>query len=168
MDKRSTRFFIIISIVIVLGFLAFRTAPQPNVLELTITGNSMLPTYKSGDVVLVDLDHYLTNQPQKNDIIAIKFKTQKDYFIKRIIATPRDTINIKNDQLFVNNKQDQRQETFLFTGDTANILLIQLEREDWIIPENLYLILGDNRFSSLDSTDIGLLQKGKIIGKIIE
>ena len=55
-----------------------------------VNGDSMYPTYKSGDVVLVNSLFY--KNPKKNDIIT--FKLNNKYYIKRVIGVAGDTVDI--------------------------------------------------------------------------
>ena len=104
-----------------------------------VNGNSMYPTYKSGDVVLVNSLFY--KNPKKNDIIT--FKLNNKYYIKRVIGVAGDTVDI-----------DYADGKIIINGE---------------VPEDMIFVLGDNRNNSNDSRSkkIGMIPINKIKGKVI-
>ena len=84
--------------------------------------------------------------------------------IKRVIGLPGDTIEIKDNVLYVNG--NIYEEEYLDEGlDYPDFFLSDLGYDT--IPEDMYLVLGDNREDSLDSREIGLISKDNINGKIV-
>lgn len=167
MDLREvTEFFrdfagyIITALVIILVF-TFVVSLQP------IAGNSMSPTLEEGQVVVV---FRLFKNYKRDDVVVIKLDTK--YYVKRIIGLPGERIDYLNGILKIDNVAYK--ETFLEDGViTSNFLFEDIcsysECPDRVIPDNMYLVLGDNRPDSIDSRDnsFGLVDKKNIKGKVI-
>lgn len=60
-----------------------------------ILGNSMIPTYSSGDIVLVSKIPYYFSRPQNGDIVVFK-KKNKEY-IKRIVDCKKNRYFVEGD-----------------------------------------------------------------------
>ena len=70
---------------------------------IVVDGLSMMPTLKDQDRMIVNKFSYNIGEPKRFDIIVFHAPEQKDY-IKRVIGLPGDTIEYKDDTLFVNGK----------------------------------------------------------------
>lgn len=119
-----------------------------------VHGNSMYPTLKNGQMLLVKkIDLKINN----NDIVVIK-KDSK-IIIKRIIGIPNDQIEIIDGYVYVNGKKFDD----LYIEDYGNT------KEKIALQQNQYYVLGDNRQESIDSRfdEIGIIDKKNIIGIII-
>ena len=133
--------------------------------SVTMIGQSMDPSLTNQDVVLIDKRAYSFDEPERYDIIAFKLKEDTEgYFnIKRIIALPGETIQIKNGHIFIN-------------GDVLSDLpfddLIMTEGlaiDEITLGEDEYFLMGDNCNNSEDSryVNIGNISKKEISGKVI-
>ena len=119
-----------------------------------VRGNSMLPTFYDGQVLLVKK---IALDIRNNDVVVIK-KDNK-VIIKRVIGIPNDKIKFENGYVYVNEiKFDDR-----YVEKIGNIT------EEITLGENQYFVLGDNRSESVDSRfdEIGIIEKKEIIGLII-
>lgn len=122
-------------------------------------GYSMRPAIVCGDEVEVRK----RKLPKRGDIIAIKFG--KENFIKRCIAIPGDTVQIKDGQVILNGiVQDESAyiEAARNTENYAGRLEMPIT-----LQEGQYVVLGDNRNESHDSRDFGLVKAENIIGTVI-
>lgn len=143
-------------IVIVIVVLLLRTYIVTPVL---VVGDSMVPTLKDGQILLLNKLDYKINDIERYDIVVIK--TKKEELIKRIIGLPGEYIEYKDNSLYINDKKIETKYNF----DTDDFKL-----EDICnctkIPDNQYLVLGDNRVISLDSRSekLGLIDKKDIKG----
>ena len=119
-----------------------------------VVGDSMNPTLKNGEVFILNKMKYRFSEVRRGDII---------YLIKRVIGLPGEKVEIKNSQLYINDKQYK--EDYLpddLVYDDFSLKTLGYES----IPKDTYLVLGDNRKNSLDSREIGLIKKKDINGKI--
>ena len=117
----------------------------------------MQPGLHEGQRLLVNKVAYSFHEPERGDIIVFQppNNRQSDY-IKRIIASPGDTIEIKNGSVYVNDvKLD---EPYISEKAKSNF------KEDEV-PEGDYFVLGDNRNSSNDSRRGWTVPRENIIGK---
>ncbi len=145
--------FIIFSIMVIIIYVVSITQ---------VVGESMSPTLKNGEVLILNKLRYHFVTIERGDIVSLNYADTK-YLIKRVIGIPGDKIKIVNNQLYINNKIYQ--EKYLNKNLTYTDFHLQ-ELGYEVIPENMYLVLGDNRSNSLDSRKIGLINKKDITGRI--
>lgn len=122
-----------------------------------IEGDSMKPTFGSSRIIFINL---LNHSPKRYDIAVIKKKNIKFPIIKRICAMPGETVEIKNGDLYIDNKEVKSLE-FKIIKDDYTMKAIK-------VPKNCYFVLGDNRPLSLDSRyhEISFVNKKEIVGVI--
>ena len=126
-----------------------------------VSGSSMLPTYTDGQHLLL-----LKHMPAKqNDVIVAKYNDMNPnfYIIKRVIACPGDSLKIQGNDVYVNNeKLDEAyiKEQEWNTDGTYDLT--------YVLGENEYFVMGDNRNESTDSRFIGPIQKKNIRGVICD
>ncbi|ERJ13497.1 signal peptidase I [Haloplasma contractile] len=138
---------------------------------VSVEGESMEPTLHDQDYLFLwelgDIDRF--------DVIVFK-ATKDDYYVKRVIGMPGDSIRYKNNQLYINNQYYEedyftngvKQPTESFnSSDVCRITNFpnNISCENGVIPEGYYLVLGDNRTNSTDSRRIGLVKEESILGK---
>lgn len=146
-----------IVIVVVILFVIFYVASITQVV-----GDSMNPTLKSGEVLVLNKWKYRLFPIERGDIVSLQYADTK-YLIKRIIGLPGEKVEIKNNQLYINDQKYS--ENYLpddLSYDDFSMKALGYE----VIPDDMYFVLGDNRENSLDSREIGLVPKNKIDGKI--
>jgi len=127
---------------------------------LVVRGKSMDPTFKDGQVMLVNKIAYITSSPQRGDVVGMYFpgETQKR-FIKRIIGLPGETIEIKEGKVYVNGQL--LNEPYL---DPSVFTLPDLTRK---LQSGEYFVIGDNRSNSSDSRAWGPVPQSFITGKAV-
>ena len=121
-----------------------------------VVGDSMVNTLHNNDVLILDKIVYRFNEIKRFDIVVVRQKG-KDAIIKRVIALPGETVEYKDNKLYINGKE---MEDPYNDGKTEDYLL------DGVIGENKYFVVGDNRSNSADSRMIGLIDKSDIKGRI--
>jgi len=137
--------------------LAFLALFQVTVGSFKVYGSSMLPGIEQGDYILVSKATYFFNKPQRGNIIV--FHSPQDPntdLIKRIIAVPGDTVEIKDNTVFVNDTALVEP----YTMEPPHYLMLPEE-----IPTGHYFVLGDNRNNSSDSHRGWTLPRENIVGK---
>lgn len=125
-----------------------------------IVGKSMEPTFHENEWVLINKISYLNKCPQYDDIIVFRKKdVSSDILIKRVVAIPGDTIEIKNGVLIINNIV--RKDSFFLENDEC--------MEKISVKEGCYFVLGDNRDNSSDSRcwENPFVKEKDIIGKVM-
>lgn len=147
--------YIIIALIILFVFAFVFSITQ-------VVGNSMDSTLKDGDILILNKFKYRFSNIKREDIISLKYADTK-YLIKRVIGLPGDKIEIKNNVLYINDKIYE--EKYLKKGMNYQDFELSSLGYD-VIPQDMYLVLGDNREISLDSRKIGLIKKEDINGKI--
>ena len=143
-------------IVLVLLFKHYIISP------IRVDGDSMNPTLKDGDIMLLNEIGYRLHGVERFDIVVID--TPNDVIIKRVIGLPGDRIRYQDNILYVNDKEVDEP----FEHDvTHNFELKELLNTD-NVPQGKYFVLGDNRGNSKDSRSIGFIDANKIRGKVIK
>ena len=125
-----------------------------------VSGNSMLPNLASGQILVVDPRAYLSQNPHRGDIVVFPNPLNKGMDdIKRIVGLPGEYICIRDDNVFVNDIL--LEERYLKKPSPP----ITYEPRQWVLEENQYIVLGDNRLCSYDSRKFWSIQKEAIKGK---
>jgi len=130
----------------------------------------MFPTYEDGQYLLTDKISYKTGKPNRGDVVVFKAPpaamcpegTGCD-FIKRVIGLPGETVEVKNNQVWVNGTvlvEDYLPEgTPTQAGNYTSRGLVK-------VPDNSYMVMGDNRNHSSDSRAWGPVDMNLIVGKV--
>lgn len=139
----------------------------------TVSGDSMYPTLKNGEKVIVNKIGYTIGEIDNGDVVVFHANANDDY-VKRVIGKPGDTVKYDNDQLYVNDKKVS--EKYLEenkANKSRDILTENFEVKDLVntngnntIPKGQYLVLGDNREVSKDGRSFGLINEDKIVGEV--
>jgi signal peptidase I len=130
-----------------------------------VSGDSMYSSFKNKEYILTNIIGLRFGDPQRGDVIVFKSPTDPDKdFIKRVIAVPGDTIDIKNGYVYVNNEKVD-ESRYLDPGIKTFGGSFLKEEEPYKIPANQFFVMGDNRTNSSDSREWGFLGKDAIIGK---
>lgn len=141
-------------IVIVISVVLIRTYI---VTPVIVVGDSMVPTLKDNQLLLLNKIDYKFNKIKRYDIVVIK--VGKSEIIKRVIGLPGENIEYRNNQLYINGHTAENDYNF----DTEDFTLKSICNCDKI-PQDKYLVLGDNRMVSSDSRIIGLIDINDISG----
>lgn len=149
----------LIALVIVLPIRYFLFQP------FIVSGDSMVPSFHSGDYLIVDEISYRFAGPQRGDVVIFDASFLPGYsgqrFIKRVIGLPGETVDVTSGQVKItkDGKTAVLDEKYLpadlKTYGDKNITL----------KANEYFVLGDNREYSYDSRFWGVVQSKYIIGK---
>ena len=127
------------------------------------TGSSMQPALNNGDIVLVDRIIYNASRPDRFDVIVFKpnGNENSNYYIKRIIGLPGETVQIKDGYVYVNGEE---LEELIHVTEVADP---GLAVEEIKLAGDEYFVLGDNRNHSSDSRDpsVGVLTREDLIGR---
>lgn len=160
--RKITREIVIYLIVL---FLCVRIIPKYVIQHTIVDGPSMENTLWDHDHLMVEKISYHLDQLKRFDIIAFYpyGKDVNEYYIKRIIALPGETIQIKGSDIYINGsllEENYGKDPITYAGIAAEP--IQLGEDE-------YFVLGDNRTVSLDSrrSEVGVVHKDQIGGRAI-
>ncbi|MBS4761649.1 signal peptidase I [Carnobacteriaceae bacterium zg-ZUI252] len=167
--------------------------------SFTINGSSMTPTLAENQSMMM----WKLSAPSRFDVVVIEAPDQayeydksgqikkdlfgndvKKLYIKRVIGMPGDTLEYKNDELYINGKKyDEpyldasrkihpapymQDRTLAQYMEYARTVIPNLPQENtqlaekngvMVIPDDYYFVLGDNRLNSKDSEEYGLVHK---------
>lgn len=132
-----------------------------------VSGQSMYPNFDNKDYLIIEKLSYRFGEPKRGDVVVFKYPQNPDqYFIKRIIALPGETITIKNGRVYIINSQypegELLDERFLpqqGITESRYVETLQLGGKD-------YFVMGDNRDHSSDSRFWGPLPEADLVGKV--
>jgi signal peptidase I len=122
-----------------------------------IPSGSMIPTLHPKDRIIGLMFTYRFREPQRHDIIIFKFpEDPSKNFIKRLMGFPGEEIKIRDGQVFINDVLVEPR-GYQVVNDHSYFGPVR-------IPENHYLVLGDNRPNSADSRVWGFLPVKNVKG----
>lgn len=125
-----------------------------------VSGDSMYPTFKNGQLVWSNKVGYLFGQPKRGDDVIVRYPGDPDNkkYIKRVIGIPGETITIKNSKVYLGEEQTELKEDYLVYG------VISEPNGQWKLKDNEYFLMGDNRPNSNDSRYFGPVERRFIFG----
>ena len=126
--------------------------------RIRVESISMEPNLTPGNFVIVNKMAYrFSGSPKLGDIVVFRYPLNPDQipYIKRVIGTPGDTIQIESGKVYVNNVQLNEPYIKEVTGRGGN----------WTVPANSIFVMGDNRNNSSDSRAWGFVPLENIIGR---
>lgn len=130
-----------------------------------VSGSSMVPTFQNGDFILTDKVSYKIGQPENSDIIVLKNpRNESQDFIKRIIATPGQSLKVEGGSVFLNGIKIP--DAYLQPSTITRSGAFLHEGETVAVAPNQYYVFGDNRNHSSDSREWGAITKEEIVGKV--
>lgn len=130
-----------------------------------VSGESMYPTFENKEYILTNLITLKFDEPQKGDVIVFKAPLdQNKDFIKRVMATEGDTLYLRDGYVYVNGEKLDESKYLPPDVRTHQGAFLK-ENEPVTVPEDHFLVFGDNRRFSSDSREWGFLEKKDIIGK---
>lgn len=157
--KEITR-FTILSLIIVLPVRFFIAQP------FLVSGASMDPTFADGEYLIIDELSYYFNNPQRHQVVVFRFPLMPSkYFIKRIIGLPGETVIVRDNTVTIKN--NQHPDGVVLEEAYVKNLDFQTRDKEWILSENEYFVMGDNRAGSSDSREWGPVDKKFITGHVL-
>lgn len=143
-----------------------------------IPTGSMRPTLLEGDLILVNKFIYgakipftscrlpKVREPQRGDVIVFIYpEDPKKDFIKRLVATESEAVEIKNGTVYINGRPlldtNFSRRYYYNRGDFAQ------EGQKIVVPKDSFFVMGDNSASSQDSRYWGFVPKKNVLGNAI-
>ncbi len=121
-----------------------------------VVGESMLPTLRSGSLLLVDRRAYAARDPGRGDIVVIRHRGEQ--LVKRVVGLPGEEVELVAGRLHVNGIP--LPETYPRTPGT-------LEVGRGLLGPGKFAVVGDNRSGSGERLIHGVFSREQILGKAI-
>ncbi len=155
---------------IAVALLAVLLINQFLLIQVQVDGSSMVPTLQDEDRLFA---YRLGYEPKNGDIVVLdpdrsgesvkgKLMFDRILYIKRVIATEGQTIDVKNGKVYVDDKA--LNEEYVAPGAITKSGTTSLPLK---VPEDCVFVMGDNREHSKDSRDqsVGIVAENRIVGK---
>ena len=128
-----------------------------------IPSESMSPTLKKNDYILVSAAAYTLAGPEVNELIVFKYPKDRSIdFVMRVVAKGGQTISVKNGQVMVDGvaiDQSYVAEANMVRSKGGGFGPLE-------VPDNMLFVLGDNRDNSNDSRYWGYVPSEDVVGKV--
>lgn len=143
---------VLISLAIILPIRMFLVQP------FYVEGASMEPNFYQNEYLIINEIAYRFEEPSRGEVIIFKNpKNTKNYFIKRVIGLPGETVEVQSGKVFVNGQE--LDEPYIKNFSTQSY-------EAQTLSDTEYFFLGDNRINSYDSRTFGPVDRKYVIGKV--
>jgi len=153
-----------IVIAVVIAFLIREFLFTPSLVK----GESMMPNLQDGNRLIVSK----VSKLERSDEIIFHAPDADEDYVKRIIGLPGDTVEMKNDTLYINGKEvpetylkeskAKLQEGEVFTPDFTLTEITGKKK----VPADSLFVLGDNRPVSKDGRYFGFIKKDSVVGEV--
>jgi signal peptidase I len=133
------------------------------IVNAEVPTGSMENTIMPGDRILALRTSYWFDEPQEGDVTVFRYPDDpagKTLYVKRIIGAEGDVIEVADGEVYVNGEALEEDYIAEMTmGDFG----------PYIVPEDSYFMMGDNRNHSLDSRywEDKFVHEDEILGKVV-
>lgn len=148
---RTAKEFVIIFLIVVVVFNVFIGVSR-------VAGNSMEPTLQNGEIVFFSR---IGSDYKDGDVVFARMPSG-EYYVKRVIATEGEVVDLKDGILYVNGVPEDG-EYFLGKTEAQEGIVTY----PYTVEEGKYFMVGDNREGSMDSRSFGALLESSIKGKLL-
>lgn len=149
----------ILCIVITLGLTGIIT--NFVIINANIPSGSMENTIMTGDKLIALRTSYWFSDPERGDIIIFEYPdNEEEWFIKRVIALPGETVEVRDGKVYINNSDTPLNEPYIKEEPVEDF-------GPYTVPEDGYFVMGDNRNNSNDARDWNThyVSRDEILGK---
>ena len=134
------------------------------IMPFIVKGASMEPTFLNNEYLIIDELSYNFHAVNRGDVIVFHPPTApKEYYIKRVIGLPGETVNINDGVITIKNADNPNgfpvKESYIAEFTFGHVENVKLGDEE-------YYVMGDNRDTSLDSRKFGAIEGKSIVGRV--
>lgn len=130
-----------------------------------VKGASMEPNFDDGQYLIIDELSYRLREPVRGEVVVFHYPADpSQYFIKRIIGLPGETVEVGSGQVKIINSEHP----LGFVLDESKYLPAAISTYGDVkqaLGQGEYFVLGDNRSASFDSRRWGILPRQNITGR---
>ncbi|OWW10196.1 signal peptidase I [Bacillus sp. MB353a] len=127
-----------------------------------VKGNSMYPNVQDQEYILVNKAATTLFPLYHGEIVVIKIPNDSNYYIKRIIGLPNETVKMVNDSLYIDG--EKQEEPYIYK-DLINKTEFFSNFSERKVPLGKLFVMGDNRYNSMDSRNgLGYIDETSIVG----
>lgn len=125
---------------------------------IVVDGESMFPTLQSDEKLAVEKVSRYFGLPEHGDIIIVHYPSMSGTYVKRVIALPGETVEVKDSTVYVNG--EPLSEPYINSAEPY------IDMSPVTVPDDTVFVMGDNRAHSLDSRTsyIGPIARSEIVG----
>ena len=151
-------FFLIFTAILIAAVLVFSIGMRTSVI-----GVSMEPGLYNVQEILINHLLYKLTSPKRGDVVVFLPNGNQNthYYVKRIVALPGETLQIRDEKLYINGILAEEDEAYDKMADAG------IAENEIVLGNDEYFVLGDNRNNSEDSRsgNIGPVKRDNIVGK---
>lgn len=128
---------------------------------------SMVPTFHPFDYIVVDRFTYtFIHEPKRGDVVVFKSGPENGnkYLIKRVVGLPNEEITVDGTTTRIVNSENPQGITL---NESYVVNLDERTKKTMKLSDSEYFMLGDNRPLSLDSRQLGPIQRDQIVGRTL-
>lgn len=119
----------------------------------------MSPTYQNGEINFINRLAYLRHEPQRGDVVGVRFSGVHLMYVKRIVALPGESIAFAHGHIYIN-------------GELLAEPYLKFPSHNWEAPPRQlgpqeYYVVGDNRSMTFANHEKGAAERSRIIGRIL-
>lgn len=124
-----------------------------------LNGGSMEPNYHSGTLNFCWMPTYWFREPERGDVVVLRYAGEKIQLLKRIVGLPGDMIEFRKGDLYVN-------------GKLLDEPYVKFPKADWNlkprkVSEGHYYVVGDNRSMPMHQHKFGEIRKNRVEGALL-
>jgi signal peptidase I len=127
-------------------------------LPTRVTGISMEPTYRDGQIGFVNRLASWMRPVQRGDVLAIRMAGEHAMLLKRVVGLPGERLQILRGKVLINDAP--LDEPYVINRAPWNIPPIQLSEDE-------YYVIGDNRGMPQSLHEFGRASRSRVVGRFV-
>ncbi len=130
------------------------------VLIRKIESTSMLPSFPEGSIHVIYRQAYGASRgPDRGDVVGVRTSGETVMYVKRVVGLPGERIEIRSNEVRING--EPLEEPHVRRGRRP------WNRDEQLLGPDQYFVIGDNRSMSQEQHEFGVVQRSRIVGKVV-